>query len=114
MSRGRDPAGIDLGQAAEERQPREHVAQLVGLQQLQLHPVPPLRPIHSERGVHEVAVRCALVGGESDTAPVEKQEDISMLGEDRSERRGLALGLNEASGYLAVSAAAAGTEPRTV
>jgi hypothetical protein len=91
VSGDRDAARVDLGERTQEREPGEGVTQLIGLQQMRLDLVAPLVPMCRKLLVQRVAAVGAPVGRESGPAPEEEDEDVTMSGENGSERRGLLL-----------------------
>ena len=62
-------ADVDLRQCPQEGEPGESFIELLGLEQLQLHPIPSLLTTRRQSASHEVAASDALVGGESDALP---------------------------------------------
>ncbi len=91
MPSDRNAARVDLGKRVQECEPRERVAHLIGLQQLQLYLVAPLLPVCREFPVHKVAAVGALAKGEPGPAPEQKKENVAVAGKHGSQYRGLPL-----------------------
>jgi len=80
-----DSVRVNLRPRPQESDPGKCFVQCLGLQQLQLHPISALQAVCREGAVHQIALRSTLAGGKPDAAPKEKEEGISVPGENAAE-----------------------------
>ena len=78
-------ARIYVVECPQKRQPGDGITHLPVFQQLELQFVPRILPVRGELAVHHVDGVCTLIGRQTDAAPEEEQEHISMASEHRSE-----------------------------
>jgi hypothetical protein len=81
----RDSAGVDIRQCAKIRQRRRCIVELAMLEQLQLDRIATCLTVRGHLAVHRVDRAFALIGRRSDAPPKQKQTEIAMACEHRSE-----------------------------
>jgi len=87
MAHHTDASSVDLSTLHEKLKARAYLIELFAVEQIQLHAVPRLVPVLGERTRQQIAIRDALIRGETDTLPEKKEERVAMTREERAQDR---------------------------
>jgi hypothetical protein len=80
---------IDISKRAQQSESSESIAQLIGLQQMNLKMIPRRLSVRRELPLQKIAHVVSLTGGETSSSTEKKKKYISVAGEYRSKRCGL-------------------------